>query len=328
MRFGDEKLKNRVCLIIPYFGELPQYSKLFFKSVSANLNLDILLITDSDIKIPLKNVKVIRYTFEQLTKKIQEKFSFQIALTKPYKLCDFRPAYGYIFHEFLNDYEFWGYCDLDIIFGDFNQFVTDDILDNYDKVYQHGHLSLYRNCKRVNFEFMSDYGMSYREVFSTHVNCVFDELEGIQKKFDHDGFKTYKGWDFFDANPWKYHLTRVTSYVPKGILDKDFDFIHEAFAWDQGHLFRLAVRSEKIVKNEYLYIHFQKRNYQIFENIDKYNDVLYLTNSKCIKGIESINKNNIDKFNAFSNIKQFELIIKKINFVWKRRFKKYILRKG
>ena len=149
---------------------------------------------------------------------------------------------------------------------------------------------------------MSDYGMSYREVFSTHVNCVFDELEGIQKKFDHDGFKTYKGWDFFDANPWKYHLTRVTSYVPKGILDKDFDFIHEAFAWDQGHLFRLAVRSEKIVKNEYLYIHFQKRNYQIFENIDK--------------------------FNAFSNIKQFELIIKKINFVWKRRFKKYILRKG
>ena len=98
MRFGDEKLKNRVCLIIPYFGELPQYSKLFFKSVSANLNLDILLITDSDIKIPLKNVKVIRYTFEQLTKKIQEKFSFQIALTKPYKLCDFRPAYGYIFH--------------------------------------------------------------------------------------------------------------------------------------------------------------------------------------------------------------------------------------
>ncbi len=321
-------MKNKICLVIPYFGNLPHYSKLFFKSLSQNPELNVLLITDSNIKIPLKNVKVIRYTFEQLVFKIQNLFDFPIALDKPYKLCDFKPAYGLIFQDFLKKYEFWGYCDLDIILGDFNRFITDDILNNYDKIYQHGHLALYRNCKKINCEFMSPYGMDYREVFSTSVNCVFDELEGIQKKFDHDGFKTYKGWDFFDVNPWKYHLTRVTSHVPSKILDNNFDFVHECFKWSQGHIYRLALYNSRILIDEYIYIHFQKRNYQVFSNISQYNGAIYLSNNRCIKSIGPISSDNIDNYNDFSHIKQFRLTIKKITFIWKRRFKKYILRKG
>lgn len=328
MPWGDSKLENRVCLIIPYFGKLPQCSKLFFKSLAENPDLDVLLITDSNINISLKNIKIFKCTFKQLVYRIQKNFDFPIILDKPYKLCDFRPAYGLVFQDLIKNYDFWGYCDLDIVLGDFSKFVTDDILNNYDKIYQHGHLSLYRNCKRVNYEFMSPYGMDYKKVFSTSVNCVFDELEGIQKKFDNDAFRTYKGWDFFDVNPWKYHLTRVTSYVAQNIMNNNFDFTHECFKWDRGHVYRLAMNNNQMVTDEYIYIHFQKRNYQVFNGFDKYNGAIYLSNNGCIKCTETISRDNIDKYNKFSNIKQFKLTLKKVIFIWKRRFKKYILRKG
>lgn len=328
MQFGGDELKNRVCLVIPFFGQLPQSSELFFKSLSKNPSLNVLLITDSDIDISLENVTVFQCTFTQLVHRVQSFFDFQIVLDKPYKLCDFRPAYGVIFHDLLQNYDFWGYCDLDLVLGNFNDFVNDSILDIYDKIYQHGHLSLYRNCKRVNYEFKSPYGMDYRKVFSTSINCVFDELEGIQKKFDHDGFKTYKKWDFFDVNPWRYHLTRVTSYVPQNVLRNSFDFTHECFEWNQGHVYRLALYDNHVVRNEYIYIHFQKRNYKVFNGINNYDGILCLSNNECIKCTEEIKREDFDKYNKFSYIGQSELTLRKLIFTWKRRFKKYILRKG
>ena len=30
---------------------------------------------------------------------------------------DLRPAYGVLFEEYLDGYDFWGHCDLDVLFG-------------------------------------------------------------------------------------------------------------------------------------------------------------------------------------------------------------------
>lgn len=38
--------------------------------------------------------------------KIQSKFDFKISLERAYKICDFRPAYSYIFQEELEKYQF------------------------------------------------------------------------------------------------------------------------------------------------------------------------------------------------------------------------------
>ena len=82
--------------------------------------------------------------------------------------------------------------------------------------------------------------MDYRHVLTTSVSCVFDEIDGIQRKFDHDGFKTYKGFDFLDINPWRWHLSRTFSGVPDDMREpgSGFDFEHECFAWEDGRLFR------------------------------------------------------------------------------------------
>ena len=76
-------------------------------------------------------------------------YSFEISLNSPYKLCDFRPAYGDIFQEELQDYDFWGYCDTDLIFGDICKYLTTNILKEYDKIFEYGHLTIFKNNNRM-----------------------------------------------------------------------------------------------------------------------------------------------------------------------------------
>ena len=62
-------------------------------------------------------------------------FDFAITLHTPYKLCDYKPAYGEIFAPELSGYDFWGYGDMDLVFGDLRAYFTEDKLRKYDKFY-------------------------------------------------------------------------------------------------------------------------------------------------------------------------------------------------
>lgn len=240
-------MRNRVCFVLPFFtdgGPMPPYANLFFETVARNPELDLLFLSDCGRYEPRSaNVTYVACTLADVRERAQALFDFDICLDAPYKLCDYKPAYGLMFADYLESYDFWGHCDMDMAFGDFGRFVTDEVLDSHYKVYQHGHLTLYRNAEEVNREFMSDCGMDYRKVFTTPVICVFDELEGVQRKFDHDEFRTYKGLDFLDIDPWKWHLSRTHSGVSQEMLEPGFgfDYEHECFSWDYGRLWRHAM---------------------------------------------------------------------------------------
>lgn len=62
----------------------------------------------------------------------------------------YKPAYGAALMEDLIKYDFWGYCDVDLIFGDLKIFITDDILDRNDRIYNLDHFTLFRNIDRMN----------------------------------------------------------------------------------------------------------------------------------------------------------------------------------
>lgn len=240
-------MRNRVCIVLPFFTggrPMPSYSSLFFETVAHNSELDLLVLSDCEWYEPRSiNVTYVACTLSDVRERAQALFDFKICMDTPYKLCDYRPAYGLMFADYLGGYDFWGNCDMDMAFGNFHRFVTDAVLDSYDKVYQHGHLTLYRNSDVVNREFMSDYGMDYRKVFTTPISCVFDELEGVQRKFDYDGLRTYKEFDFLDIIPWRWHLSRAHSGVPEEMLGSGsgFDYEHECFSWDDGSLWRHAI---------------------------------------------------------------------------------------
>ena len=42
----------------------------------------------------------------------------------PYKLCDLKPAYGHIHERDIAGYRFFGYGDIDIVYGQISDFYT------------------------------------------------------------------------------------------------------------------------------------------------------------------------------------------------------------
>lgn len=112
-----------LCFVICYFGILPDTLPITLKTIAENPGYNWLLFTDDTrrFKYP-QNVRVCYSSFQKLRRESRNVLTFLLHW-KPQKLCDFKPAYGYIFEEELHEYEFWGYCDLDQYFGCLKKYI-------------------------------------------------------------------------------------------------------------------------------------------------------------------------------------------------------------
>lgn len=319
---------EKIVLLIAYFGSLPAYSRIFFETLKRNANLELILITDqSGLQVP-ENVRVWTMSFAQLQERVQSKFDFPVCLDRPYKLCDYKPAYGYIFEEELSDYTFWGHCDLDMVMGDVCHFLPATALEQYDKLYQLGHLCLYRNTPENNRRFMQPGGMDYRRVFTTPVICVFDEIIGMQKKFELLGIPTYQSRDCADISPWYYRFLRVESHLtPEQKLG--YNYPHQVFYWEDGHVYRAAQTENGIVREEFNYLHFQKRDLHISWQSEQLPRAFFITRNGFVEkeaGGE-VTAAQIEQYNGYSLRGHLCARARYHVFIWKRRFKKFILKK-
>lgn len=171
---------KKIALILPYFGKFKNYFPLFLESCKYNSSIDFFVFSDSieGLRIP-SNVFVMKCSFEEFSDKVQEKFNFKISLASPYKLCDYKPAFGEILSKELKGYDYWGHCDCDLIFGDLRKFVNDEILEQYDKIFTRGHLTIYKNIPEINSFYRSQ--KDYKTAYQTPVNLSFDEWPGISR---------------------------------------------------------------------------------------------------------------------------------------------------
>ena len=123
---------NKICVIIPWYGKIPTFFPFFLKGLELNQDvLDVLFFTDE--KIPFstpKNFKRIELPWGELVQRIKQVVSDKANIKSAYKLCDFKPMYGKIFKAQIENYEFWGYGDIDLIYGDLNKYFPWDGIDN------------------------------------------------------------------------------------------------------------------------------------------------------------------------------------------------------
>lgn len=271
------KSKYKKALIVPYFGKFNNYFPLWLKSCEYNNDYDWLIYTDdhTDYSYP-NNVHVKYITFDLLKERISSLFKFKIALESPYKLCDYRPAYGEIFYADLKGYDFWGYCDVDLIWGQLSTFFTDDILDKYDKISDAGHFTLYRN----NEEMRSAYRtlrfadcFDYKSVYSCPENFAFDEWgknKGINRILLNAGCKIYyKPIYFSDIKINTYGLLNTRDmYDLKDRRIQERKKHNILFVFDRGQLMQYALDSENnLITNEEAYVHLQKRPMQLEKDV-------------------------------------------------------------
>jgi hypothetical protein len=106
------------------------------------------------------------------------KLNIDVQLYRPYKLCDLKPAYGFIFSDLIKGYDFWGFGDIDVIYGNIRKFMTEDLLSSNDFIsvrddYVTGFFSLVKNTETMNTLFMKS--RDYVKVFSQSEHFCFDE---------------------------------------------------------------------------------------------------------------------------------------------------------
>ena len=168
----------------------------------------------------------------------------------------FKPAFGVFFEELLAGYDFWGHCDLDMIFGNLRKFLREDILAAHDKVLCRGHLTLYRNTPEINRHFMRDSPgvRSYREVFQAGKPYQFDEWLGVDLIYRYHNLRQFHAEfiaDIVAPTRWKY--TRFEGAAIR-------NYPEQVFYWHQGRVFHAYFNCDHgINDDEYAYIHFQKR---------------------------------------------------------------------
>ncbi len=251
---------EKIILIVPYFGRFHNYFPFFLESCRNNPSINWLIVTNDHTAYSYpSNVKVIYTTFRDLKDQIQGLFPFGISLENPYKLCDYKPAYGIIFEKEISGYDFWGYCDVDIIFGNIRKFFTPSVLSCKEKILSRGHLSLYRNNERMNQFFKTSTDGLYKKVYTDNRGYAFDEWgeSGIsnylRRELNDDVF-----WDEIDFDDI---LTTSSNFKPAQKLNQGY--INSIYEYNNGNLFRIYQTPETgdtILKEEVLYVHFQKRD--------------------------------------------------------------------
>lgn len=244
-----------IILMIPYFGKLPQFYEAWKVSAKHNSTIQFLLFTDDKTVQTEDNIRVVHMEWSEMVGKIQNFFPFPIALRAPYKICDFRPAFGEIFHDYIKDYDFWGYCDIDLLFGDIRKFITDDLLQKYDRCFYNGHISIYRNCDKMNqlYRFIEDEGypaVNYEECYSSSRAFYFDEFGAMYAKCLINGVKV-----FDDLSIRRDPIIGREKFYWENV-DEASQFV---ILWENGKLF--AIHKEQ--KTELIYAHFFRRKFSV-----------------------------------------------------------------
>lgn len=263
-------MRTKVAFIVPYFGKFPNNFQLWLNSCAWNPSFDWLIFTDDKTEYDYpQNVKVKYFTFNGIIKLLQSRFDFAIDLPSPYKFCDFKPAYGEIFSDWLSNYDFWGYCDIDLVWGNLEHWINDDALLGIDRVSEWGHCCLFRNTKYINSLYRNkvDGVVDYHQVFSSECNYLYDEEGGGQKIFKHYNIPTLI-IPLFDirADKKRFMPTCATEpFLRQSISDVVFEI-------SDSHVYMVSHESDKIIRQEFAYVHMAKRPMKIYikSTINKY----------------------------------------------------------
>lgn len=264
-------MKEKIVIIGVYYGKFPDWMQYWLKSCESNPTIDFLIVTDiTDIELP-SNVKLLNISMKQLKELAEEKMNMKVSLERPYKLCDFKAIYGLILQDYIQEYDYWGHCDFDLIWGDIRNFVDKYSLEEYEKFLPLGHLSLYRNTTECNnyYKLNGSKCGDYKEVYTTDRNYAFDEMNGMYSIYKKNKLKMFDKRIFAEIKTFHKRFR---------LRKREKNYYHQVFYYEKGKIYRAYKKYNKIRREEYIYIHFRRKLYadanKSFQNIK---DCFYIT---------------------------------------------------
>ena len=247
-----------IILIVPYFGKWPAWFEYFLITCEFNSTIQWLFFTDCPPpKNSPSNVVFQRMSFEEYKIKVSERLGINFNPDDPYKLCDLKPALGFIHEKDIEGYEFWGFSDIDLVYGDLRKYYNAERLSKYDLYSTHarrvsGHFCLIRNTKKMREAFMLMRNWQVRLADNQHY--ALDEGAFSRIFIRHKNFPKWLFNIFAYFNSWRRRSEFVEAFSTPNAgvpwLDESYCF-PESWLWKQGKLINNLTG-----EREYPYFHF------------------------------------------------------------------------
>lgn len=247
---------NKIAIFALYFGQLPEYFPLWLRSAGRNSGIDWFLISDQNVDFELpQNVTTVFATLGQVKGIFEAHLGRSISLETAYKLCDYKPLFWLMlpFTPEREKYLYWGHCDIDTYWGDLDGFLAGLPLSSYDRVFDLGHLSIYRNSSDCNSVYELAPAKLLERVFSSSSIAGFDEQNGINRIMRRSGFRVLPtGGRVGDVDPG--------AKEPRA-LPPHLNFLPHRIWVANGNPQITYFFGRHAVHRRCVYIHFQKRKF-------------------------------------------------------------------
>jgi len=278
-----------------YFGHLPPYFQLWLNSCENNFQIKWRLLTDADLapyRVP-ENVEVTHTSLDAVVHRLRESLPTTINVDNPYKLCDLRPMYWALLQP-SEKCDYWGHCDIDMIFGKISSFLTEEILSQNDKIFSVGHFTIYRNARHVNMYFTKSHpSLDYQDIFRDPNHRGFDEHEGVNKIWQLHGGRFFENEKLIldiDPSTKRFERTNTFHFVR--------NYRHQAFQYENGSIKRLYWKRGKLHSEEFMYIHFQKRKFDRWDVSESYSRFYIGPDGFFPAGNKLLSKADLDRING------------------------------
>lgn len=283
---------KKAIFIVPYFGNIPAYFPIWEQSAGGNSEFDFIIFTDSKINSNYPNIFIENFEFEQFLNIFREFFDEHINIKKPYKLCDLRPMYGEVLNEYIKEYQYWGYCDLDMCIGDLSKFIGAHIDNRIPKIGRQGHMTLMLNDKKINRLYRSNKGIfNYKEILNNEELYAFDEMAGINYICNQE-----------DINSVSINSADI-SPIYKSYKDVRDDSLYQLFYYKNGCCYKISSKDGITFSNaEVAAVHFQKKA-PCFNTLNINQQFIFLKDKIISNNYDLLELKNIAKQNRFSGIK-------------------------
>jgi len=257
----------KTALVIPYFGDAPPWMEFFLRSCAANPAFDWILFTDFDLGPCPGNVHHHQLSFDDFVSKLEDGLEIELdGIRKdPYRLTDLKPMLGHVFKELLEPYDYWGWGDLDVVYGNLAEHFGDQ-LGQYDVISCHtyllsGHLCFMRNTHTIRSLFSCF--PKWRTLVALPTHQAFDEKIMSMLFFsDHPDRRPflyaplYRPTVVINEEELTAHFSeRFSTFNSRRLLPDGIMGVIEEWYWNDGTL-----TSDAMGETSLAYAHFSQWN--------------------------------------------------------------------
>ncbi len=248
-------MQKTIIFLMPYFGKWPEWFPLYLESCRWNLTVDWLFFTDCPIpENPPTNVRFISMTFQEYKHLASQRLGINFETDYSYTICNLRPAYGIIHQEYIESYDYFGFGDVDVIYGNLRAFYTDEVL-RYNTISTHanrvsGHLFLIKNHELLVNAFCQI--PNWQQRIAQPFNAGIDEAAFTKVLRGYRRMPNYlqQLWGIFDPykrnHLFKERFSTIFSEIPW--INGSYNYPNK-YLWYQG---KLTAESGE----ELMYLHF------------------------------------------------------------------------